>query len=249
MNQDSLLVLKGEYEKGEAVLAVICDGMGGLEKGELASQEVVGKFSLWFQETFSQIKEQEEEEFEDNLYESWENLLQNVHRQIRQYGKDNGIKIGTTVTAFLLMQERYYVTHIGDCRLYELKEELSCLTADQTLASLESMGGSHEAGKHGSKKASSILIQGLGASEKIRPVYHSGSIKEEAVYLLCSDGFRHKISERELLEEFSPENLATEEQMSKKGKSVTEELMERGEMDNISVILVRTISEEDRKAG
>lgn len=33
VNQDSLLVLKGEYEKGEAVLAVVCDGMGGLEKG------------------------------------------------------------------------------------------------------------------------------------------------------------------------------------------------------------------------
>lgn len=242
VNQDSLLVLKGKSEKGEAVLAVICDGMGGLEKGELASREVVRYFSVWFQEIFNQIKEQEEEEFEDNLYESWENLLQNAHREIRQYGKDNGIKIGTTVTAFLLMQEQYYVTHIGDCRLYELKDEISCLTADQTLASLESMGGSYLSEKCGSKKASSILIQGLGASENIRPVYHSGCIKKDAVYLLCSDGFRHKISEEELLEDFSPEKLVAEEQMSERGKEVTEELMERGEKDNISVILVRTLS-------
>ena len=242
VNQGSLLVLKGEYEKGEAVLAVVCDGMGGLEKGELASQKVVRHFTLWFEEVFSQIKEQEEEEFEDNLYESWENLLQNAHRQIRQYGKENGIKIGTTVTAFLLMQEQYYITHIGDCRLYELKEEISCLTADQTLASLESMGGSYGTEKYRSKRSSSILIQGLGASEKIRPVYHSGSIKKDSVYLLCSDGFRHKISEEELLEEFSPEKLNTEEQMSEKGKEITEKLMERGEKDNISVILLRTLS-------
>lgn len=83
------------------------------------------------------------------------------------------------------MQEQYYITHIGDCRLYELKEEISCLTADQTLASLESMGGSYGTEKYRSKRSSSILIQGLGASEKIRPVYHSGSLKKIR-YIFCA---------------------------------------------------------------
>lgn len=39
-NQDSVLIKHGETEKGEILLAVICDGMGGLEKGELASTKV-----------------------------------------------------------------------------------------------------------------------------------------------------------------------------------------------------------------
>lgn len=246
VNQDSLLFLRGEYGKGEAVLAVICDGMGGLEKGELASGEVVKCFSAWFEETFSQIKEQEEE-FEDDLYESWENLLQKAHQQIRQYGKENGIKIGTTVTALLLMQENYYFTHIGDCRLYEIKDRLICLTADQTLASLGDMNNIDSSGKKGRKKASSVLIQGLGASQKIRPIYQSGQISEDTVYLLCSDGFRHKISELEMSEAFSPLKMLTKEQMLRKEKEITEEVLNRGEKDNVSVILIRSCANTGRE--
>lgn len=241
VNQDSLLVLREKYEKGEAVLAVICDGMGGLEKGEVASQAVVRHFSEWFQEIFVQIKEKEEEDFEDELYESWENLLQAAHQQIRQYGKLNGIKIGTTVTAFLLARGNYYFTHIGDCRLYELTEKISCLTADQTLASLGSMDNRNLTGKEKGKKSSSILIQGLGASEKIRPIYQSGRVTEDTVYLLCSDGFRHEISEKELLTAFDPAEMDSEEKMAVKAKEITEEVLERGEKDNISVILIRAM--------
>ena len=49
-NQDSVLIKHGETEKGEILLAVICDGMGGLEKGELASATVIRTFSKWFDE-------------------------------------------------------------------------------------------------------------------------------------------------------------------------------------------------------
>ena len=47
-NQDSILIKHGQCEKGEILLAVICDGMGGLKKGEVASATVVKKFSEWF---------------------------------------------------------------------------------------------------------------------------------------------------------------------------------------------------------
>lgn len=241
INQDSLMVLRGEYKKGEAVMAVVCDGMGGLKNGEVASSEVARLFSKWFQETFEQIKEKDEEEFEDELYESWENLLQYAHRQIRLYGQQNGIKIGTTATVFLLMQENYYFTHVGDCRLYELTENISCLTSDQTLASLGAMDNRNLIEKQRQKETSSILIQGIGASEKIRPIYHSGQIRRKAVYLLCSDGFRHKISEEELLAAFDPVKMDSEKSMEEKAKEITEAVLERGEKDNISVILFKTL--------
>ena len=47
-NQDSLLIKHGKSEKGEILLAIICDGMGGLEKGELASATVIREFTNWF---------------------------------------------------------------------------------------------------------------------------------------------------------------------------------------------------------
>lgn len=49
-NQDSLLIKHASYCGGEVMLAVICDGMGGLSKGELASATVIKEFSKWFEE-------------------------------------------------------------------------------------------------------------------------------------------------------------------------------------------------------
>ena len=49
-NQDSVLVKHASTDLGEVVMAIICDGMGGLQKGELASATVVRAFSKWFEE-------------------------------------------------------------------------------------------------------------------------------------------------------------------------------------------------------
>lgn len=51
----------------EIVLAVICDGMGGLTNGELASAEAVHSLAGWFREKMEELAEQED--FEDELYE------------------------------------------------------------------------------------------------------------------------------------------------------------------------------------
>ena len=119
VNQDALLINRERHRGKEAVLAVICDGMGGLECGETASAEVIRAFDLWFREDFQDLADQEE--FEDELYDSWEMLFQKVHQKIREYGRIRGIRIGTTATAMLLWEERFYIAHVGDCRIYEIK--------------------------------------------------------------------------------------------------------------------------------
>ena len=50
INQDSVLVKHAETELGEILLAVVCDGMGGLDKGELASATVIRSFATWFEQ-------------------------------------------------------------------------------------------------------------------------------------------------------------------------------------------------------
>ena len=50
VNQDSVLVKHAETELGEIVLTVVCDGMGGLDKGELASATVIRGFANWFEQ-------------------------------------------------------------------------------------------------------------------------------------------------------------------------------------------------------
>lgn len=96
-NQDSILLVNKTYGDETCILAVVCDGMGGLEKGEAASTEVIHMFSAWFNEIFPQLNEEKRsEEFEDILYESWETLLQTAHKMLRSYGELNKIKTGAS---------------------------------------------------------------------------------------------------------------------------------------------------------
>ena len=54
-NQDSVLIKEAFTDYGEVMLAVVCDGMGGLAKGEVASDTLVRAFSSWFEEKFPWI--------------------------------------------------------------------------------------------------------------------------------------------------------------------------------------------------
>ena len=69
-------------------MAIICDGMGGLSKGELASATVIEVFSDWFDDNILY-------EFENiNLEiigEKWSLLLKKLNSEINEFGKDRGI--------------------------------------------------------------------------------------------------------------------------------------------------------------
>lgn len=241
-NQDSLLISRAVHNGKEIVLTVICDGMGGLKNGEVASAEAVRVFAKWFREEFEPLIG--EGDFEDALYDAWEKILQKVHYKLFTYGKTHGIRIGTTVTAMLFCGENYYIAHVGDSRIYEIREQAIQLTRDQILAELGENGTGGELSKKEQDVRRSTLLQGVGVSKKIRPAYYSGEIKKDTVYLLCTDGFRHKVSSQELEQAFTPKNLVDEDIMRRKGEYISQIVMERGERDNASVILLRTIEEE-----
>lgn len=61
INQDSLLVRSAMTKEGEILLAAVCDGMGGLEKGEVASGEVIRALARWFEETLPLLLSGEQE--------------------------------------------------------------------------------------------------------------------------------------------------------------------------------------------
>lgn len=234
VNQDSLLVLQEDFDGEHVVFAVVCDGIGGLERGERASADTAEAFGRWFREELRALAGQED--FEDALYDSWESLLQKVHREIGEYGRVENIRLGTTATAMLFWQKDYYIVHIGDCRVYEIGDGIVQLTRDQIQAGLEDSDLSGEPGQIKKSKGSHVLLQGVGASKIIRPTYYSGKIKENTVYLLCTDGFRNKVSEGELYQAFAPEELTNEKAMEERGRRIAEIVMGRGEKDNISVI-------------
>lgn len=241
-NQDSLLVEQAQASGESVILAVVCDGMGGLAKGELASAEVVRAFAAWFRETLPVFLHTEQPEAQ--IHQSWEQLLQAVHRKIYQYGQRNGIQLGTTVTAMLLTGREYYIVHVGDSRAYEIGDQILQLTKDQTLVEREIDKGNLTPEQAKTDRRRSVLLQCIGASDVVTPVYYKGSAQRDTTYLLCSDGFRHEVSDAEMIRAFAPQVLVNEAVMQEQEAQMTEMVKERGERDNISVILLRGYDSE-----
>lgn len=247
VNQDSLTVKVADTELGEVALAVICDGMGGLAKGELASATVIRAFEKWF---YEQLPNRLKQLNTTLLQREWEQLVMDCNTRIREHGSEN---MGTTLTAMLFYHDNYYMIHVGDCRAYELTEEIFQMTQDQTFVAREVALGrmTKEQAKNDSRR--NVLLQCIGVKEAVEPQFLSGKIVPGACYLLCSDGFRHEISRREMLESVEEEawepikkQKAYKEIMAGMNKALDKLIVRsksRGERDNISAILVQTMEE------
>ena len=119
-NQDSVLIKEAITDYGRVLVAIVCDGMGGLEKGEVASAILVKAFSDWFHREFPRILYSG---IEANVVrQSWTDLILEQNQKISEYGLSCNASLGTTAVALLLVENVYYIINVGDSRVYYLKE-------------------------------------------------------------------------------------------------------------------------------
>ncbi len=238
-NQDSIAFRVVETPDGQAAFAIVCDGMGGLAKGELASKVVIESFCRWFDRNF--LREISTDSFSVNrLKDEWDTIIQNDNRRLGEYGSENHLMLGTTISAILMYKESFYIVHVGDSRVYELKENARVLTKDQTFVAREVAAGRMTPEEAKIDPRRSVLLQCVGASATVQPEFLKGTIARNATYMLCSDGFRHQISEEEILDKIGPANMKTKDEMTYGCVYLTELVKNRRETDNISVVVVRT---------
>ena len=86
----------------------------------------------------------------------------------------------------------------------------------------------------------SVLLQCIGASEEIYPDFFFGRPRLNSVYLLCSDGFRHKISNAEIHRHLNADVCASPEEIKRNIDRLIALDMRRMEQDNITAIAIRT---------
>ncbi|MBQ5398388.1 MAG: serine/threonine-protein phosphatase [Ruminococcus sp.] len=238
VNQDSCLTLEADTCLGRVLLCVVCDGMGGLAKGELASATVIKAFSAWFREELPDILR--EDFIKDAVFSSWERLLDRMNTLISSYGNSLGIRLGTTVCAALFVGNTYYIVNVGDSRAYNRSSTLSLLTHDQSFVQREIDEGRMTESEALVSDKRSVLLYCVGVNSYIRPDFYTGSFYEGELFFLCSDGFVHALSREELTAYLNPEQLFDEERLLATAYTLTETIKQRGEKDNISVILVKT---------
>ena len=237
-NQDSALIKHAKSDGKEILLAVICDGMGGLSKGELASATVVRAFAKWFDEELP---------YELNNVDlqvigaKWSLLLKELNVQILEYSKENNIDgVGTTFSGILFIDDQYVIGHVGDTRVYHIGASLTQLTTDQTFVAREIIRGTMTLEQSRTDKRRNLLLQCIGASKVVEPQIICGKA-EKGAYMLCSDGFRHEISEAEIYESLNPINLMNKDAMHNNAKYLIEQVKKREEKDNISVLLIKAV--------
>ncbi len=242
-NQDSLCMKIADTAIGKVVLAIICDGMGGLSKGEVASASVVNAFSAWFEEELpTQLVNMD---FDDMEYR-WGRIVKEQNQRIAEYGRKHRIQLGTTWTALLVIDSRFFmIGHVGDSRVYRIHRQLEVLTDDQTVVGREVKRGTMTAEQAKKDPRRNVLLQCIGASKVVEPQFLRGRPEPDEVYMLCSDGFRHMITASEIAAAFSPVTLLDEETMEQKAKQLVELNKQRQETDNITVLLLKLCKDGD----
>lgn len=238
-NQDGLLIKTAKTPNGPVALFVLCDGMGGLSDGELASATVIRGMSDWFDSQLPDILISEEQVL--NVAPLLEGQIRTLNEKILQYGEVENVKLGTTITAMLVIYSRYYIVQIGDSRAYSINSNLTRLTKDQTLVAREVEYGNITEEQAKVDPRRNILLQCVGATKDLNVVITECELEKDTVFLLCTDGFYHEITREELYSAMLPSGLQNEAQMKDRLIKLVELVKSRNETDNISVIAAKVI--------
>lgn len=240
-NQDSLLITMAQTNLGKVCLCVVCDGMGGLANGELASATVIRTMEDWFENMFPAMLKRGFRP--EDLKLQWDNIVLEQNQKLASYASRRGTRMGTTIVAMLIMNDHYYLMNVGDSRAYLVADQLYQLTKDQTFVQYEIDAGrlTEEEAKYHPQR--NVLLQCVGASDVVTPDYYEGPVYPDTVFMLCSDGFRHIITPEEIYQYLNPSVLLDENVMKDNAVYLTELNKQRREVDNISVALIRTCRE------
>ncbi len=210
-------------------LFCVADGMGGARAGEVASRIAV--------ETLADG---------DHAGEGPEALLadtaRDANRKIHELGEaDESLKgMGTTFTAALVDGSDVAVAHVGDSRLYRLRDgALERLTRDHSLVEELVRRGELDPEDAASHPQRAILTRALGPDADVEVETFTSPGRAGDIYLLCSDGLTSMVSEEELgdilREDLPLEDIAAD---------LVAAANEAGGRDNITVVLFRLGEEE-----
>lgn len=175
-NEDSLVLLQAQTRRGTVLAAAVCDGIGGLLEGETASGYMAEMTAVWFHKELLPMAEKQKGH--KSLYRSAVKLLYETDEKLKEYGRKKRIRLGTTVTLFFMLGNRFYLMHIGDCRIYQIRKKVLRLTEDDG--------------------EGRFLHKCIGAGKWEKPQWKYGRLKKETGFLLCSDGFYRKLREEEI---------------------------------------------------
>jgi protein phosphatase len=214
-----------EVLKEKGVLLVVADGMGGHSAGEVASgmaAELVPR--LYF-------------ESKDEAQDAFKKAVEEANRRIHAASLEDESKrgMGTTCTALVLLDGQAFAAHVGDSRLYMLRDgKVYLLTEDHSaVMEMVKLGLiTMEQARHHEDK--NVILRALGTTPEVEvSMLKPFSVRVGDQYLLCSDGLYDLVPDDEIERE-----LSANHDIHAAGERLITLAKARGGHDNITVGIV-----------
>jgi len=185
-NEDNFLVFKNNYG---FIIAIIADGMGGHEAGEVASKSVIKMAKQEMIDiNFNNLNEEQIKEVLLTIIRNFQKKLKKVGNDFPQYSD-----MGSTLNMNLFVNDKMYTINIGDSRTQSFfKKDLIKITEDHNLATLAEKDErySHYKGQ------TNMLTSSLGPNKNTTADFFVTKLKEKKGYILMTtDGVHNSISD------------------------------------------------------
>jgi protein phosphatase len=228
-NEDSILL------NDRINLYIVADGMGGHMLGEVASQIAVRAINETIEKDIlnqDSLSLKKDEYIKEILGEA----LTKANKEIYDYSQKLSEEtiMGTTVSAALIRNNKLYIAHVGDSRIYRLRKgNLKKLTKDHNKAQEFVDAGLLKEEEAENHRSSHILTRALGSSDSVMPAITVHDIKNDDKFLLSTDGL-FRVLNTDAVKDIMVNKLSLEEKCG----MLIEKTLEGGAPDNVSVIII-----------
>jgi protein phosphatase len=231
-NEDNFLMLA---DRG---IFIVADGMGGHAAGEVASEMAVHIVA----DELGQYRGLTDEELATRMH----NAIRKANEAIfsRTLSEHDKRGMGTTLTALVLLPDRYLIGQVGDSRAYLLRSDrLRQITKDHSYVQEQVDAGLLTPEQARVHPYSNVITRCVGAGMEVTPDIYFGSLESEDLLLLASDGLTGMLEDeqlRRLLKSDGGPQRAVDQMISEANR--------RGGLDNITAIVIR-IETSDTPSG
>ncbi|MDO4357612.1 MAG: Stp1/IreP family PP2C-type Ser/Thr phosphatase [Clostridia bacterium] len=225
VNEDSYRLPEGDER-----FAVVADGMGGHQAGEVASAMAVEAFASYMNKPFESVENQ------------LKNAVLYANGRVWHAAQADPEKegMGTTLTAVYLTEEDAFVAHVGDSRAYLMRNGVVMrITEDHTLVEELVLAGKLSPAEARVHPQRNLITRALGAASLVDVDVLHLDHRPGDVWLLCSDGLSSHLTERQF-SRILRLPIAWQEKVEK----LVDTALENGSTDNITCVIVT-----DEEAG
>ncbi len=240
VNQDSFAI---KSFANDVLVAVVCDGMGGVRGGNIASETAIEAFMKSLENTLLADLNKGSSIDATKAMTILAHAVYDANEAVynKAIGSPELMGMGTTLVACMALGKRLYVTNVGDSRLYiDSGKKLSQITEDHSYVQfLVDVGDitPEEAKNHPYKNR---ITRAVGIQPSIDCDMFTVNLDPDAKVLLCSDGLCGQVEDNvmhKLLKNGSKKD-SIQKQLDKSVDLLIEEALDNGGPDNITVVLL-----------